>query len=480
MARSRPSWMVSFTVLIAIALQPAIAGAAPAHASVRAAAPSQPTVRTVKHAAARSTAGSPAAPLPDSLLALVGDHRGISATLFKRSWRQVAPPARPDSLTPQAARQFLDLMIDKEALGEMANRETWTWTRRETGELEALTDRLTIGVVLDSSLTAIRKGLGRAGDTLSREAIGIIARDSTVARVHPVFDDSLAERLARAWAALPRPSRDSALLVQLKVLGTMPRVTQADSVRILTRSDVGEYGVSDLLDAWRKLDPIYRPRIETGAQIRDLGRNGLYGRILRREVARSGIDRRPDVVAAIENQREYANVSHLVGREVYKKIATDSVTLERRYRAHRKYWDLPLRVRLIRVLVPDEKEAITMASRLRSTVDAETLLALARRGGADYSGEVSEESDSTLFRAALRAGVGAVLGPTPGKRGWDVARVMSVLPSRGRSYAEVKDLVLHDWNSVEGERLMRALCDRARAQAGVRINDAAVARVAGH
>ena len=81
---------------------------------------------------------------------------------------------------------------------------------------------------------------------------------------------------------------------------------------------------------------------------------------------------------------------------------------------------------------------------------------------------------------ALQAGPGAVLGPTPVKDGWEVMRVLAVLPGRERQFREVRELVAHDWNAKEGERLMRALCDRARATAGVRLNERALAQLAEH
>jgi hypothetical protein len=412
------------------------------------------------------------------VLAVVGPGREVTVSLFQRSWRQVAPPARPDSLTPKAAREFLDLLIDKEALGAAANRERWAWTSREQIEYDQLLDRLTIAVVLESSLVLARRSVGAAGDTLSREALGIVARDSAVARTHPTFDEPLSERLAHVWAALPKSSSDSSFNANMKLLGTDPHVDPTDTGRVIARSDVGEYRVGELLRSWKALSPIYRPRVQTASQIRDLARNGIYERLLRGEVARRHIPQRPEIVRELERQREYTNVTHLVQREVFAKVSTDSLTLLRHYRAHPREWDLPLRVRLIRVLMPDQDEATAMALELRNEARAETLAAIAKRSGTDWRIEVSAQTDSLLFRRALRSGIGVVLGPDEGKDGWTVARVTAVLPSRPRTFAEVRELVAHDWRAKEGERLMRALCDRARRAEGVRINQPALARVA--
>jgi hypothetical protein len=95
--------------------------------------------------------------------------------------------------------------------------------------------------------------------------------------------------------------------------------------------------------------------------------------------------------------------------------------------------------------------------------------------------DVSAAEDSVLFARALRAGIGAVLGPDETAGGWAVARVISVLPGRGRSFAEVRDLVGHRWYGEEGERLMLALAARARAACGaVVINEGALEALVSH
>src|SRR5689334_6721586 len=167
-------------------------------------APSAPPGKVV---GARGSSEARGGTLPDSLLARVAGHREISVSSFRRAWNQVAPPSRPDSLTPESARRFLDLLIGKERL-------------------------------------AVR-------DTIrSTEVLGTVARDTLVARLRAVFDDSLAAHLARIWDAIPRPSKDSSLTSQLHTLSLLPRVPPADTARVLARTREGDLRVSELLAAW--------------------------------------------------------------------------------------------------------------------------------------------------------------------------------------------------------------------------------------
>lgn len=430
--------------------------------------------------AAPQAGPAPAAGASDSILAVVtgrGQHepaRTIGRADFIRAWRQLAPPARPDSLTPAGARRFLDLLIDKAALDRMAARERWTWTARESTAFETLRDRLVVEAMLDSALAATRSELGPAGDTLDRGALGLAARERTMARLGPVYDDSLLARVALAFAAIKRPTSDSSLFVQLRMLGASPEVAPGDTGRVLARWPAGEYRVSDLLASWRRLNPVYRPRVTTPAEVRELAMNGIFERQLRREGEGRGLEQRPDVAARLANQRELNDVSHLVEREVYARIAADSLTLLRFYESTAKDWFVPTRVRLVRVEFQQRSDAAAMALRLADPVEAESLAVGAQRARLPWVVDLAATEDSALYARALAAGTGAVVGPDAVGNGWRVARVLAVLPGRHLPFADARAMVGQRWYGEEGERLMRDLVARARAASRVAIHPAAL------
>lgn len=456
-------------------------------AGVLAATAPMPTVAT---GAARAAGARPpnrhggperlrGAALPDTVLAAVGAHREVTRSEFVDAWNRVSPPARPDSLTPEGARRFLDLMVDKEALAAAAGAETWTWTARESARYDGLRDRLVLKAVLDSALDATRAALRARGDSVpDDQRLGIEARERAVARLAMTTDDTLVASMAHVWAALPRPTADSSMFAQIRMMGQEPAVDSTAYDSVLATSNEGPYRVSDLLAAWHRLNPLYRPRITTADQVRDLLKNGLYERLLRRDAERRGLVRRPDIASRLDRQAEFIAVSHLVAREVYAPLDADTTAIRAFYQAHVDDWTLPLRIRLTRLEMSDRASAEEAAVTLHDPVQAESLVVQARRKGIDYTGEVSAETDSTVFAAALRAGTGSVIGPLGGGGAWTVARVDAVVPPRRRSFAEAKTLVKQRWYGEEGERLMRALCDSLRARQGVRVNERALERLA--
>jgi len=423
------------------------------------------------------------APLPrgqamnETTLAVVGDRR-ITIAPFRTAWKGLKPPARPDSLTPKSAREFLELLIDKESLGARAMRENLPWSRRDSATFASYVDQVTLRARLAPMLDSMAAVHRAAGDTVRTEqALGVLVRDSTSAALHTRFDALLASRLAMRWAAIPRPSADSSVAAQLRVMGALPQIEASDLNKTLAWSDAGNLKVSELLDHWKLTDPIHRPRVENAAQVEDLGRNVLFERWLRKTTAEMKIAERPDLAAQIALRREYLAVNGLVYREVDQKLPSDTTTWRRWYDQHRSDYDLPGSAQLLTLFLPDRASAGSMFKTLLVPAKAESLIAQGQRGGVSYIETVSDEGDSIQYHRALRAGAGAVLGPDSTANGWRVARVQSFSLARPRTFEEALMFVQHDIQQTEGEKLMRRLIERTRAQTKIAVNEPAVRRL---
>jgi hypothetical protein len=425
-----------------------------------------------------STSAHSGRPLPDSVLAEIGGRRRVTLSAFRRGWTQVAPPERPDSLTPDGARRFLDLLINKEVLAARATQEPWTWTAQESAQVENLRDRVMMRLALDSAMAVVASARAARGDSaLGPEGMGVAARESTVARLAVTYEEVLLARIATRFAAIPRPSADSSLWSRLRVMGEMPKVDRADSTRVIAWSGVGTLRVADLLQSWAKLNPILRPRIETAEDVRDLVKNGLYERVLRRSARERHLERDPFVNEIVRRQTEFNDVQYLVRRDVYQRIPMDSLTLHRFYAETRESWTLAPRMRVIRMVLPRRAEASLMAVRLRDPTEAETLVARGLREHVRYTVDLSARDDSVLFARLLKSGTGTVVGPDSVADGWQVIRVNAVVPAIARSFDDVRELLEQRWANEEGERRLRTLLDQLRKRIPVVINPPALARL---
>lgn len=438
-------------------------------AALEAGAARPPAATRLPRATAALPRSSPR--LPDTVLAVVNGNRRITRSEFLAAWNRLTPPSRPDTLTPETGREFLELLVGREALAARALRERFTWTREESLRYRALRDRLTLDAALDSALREVQGRLLAAGDTVTdREALGVAARDSFAARLGLEWNEPAVARLAARFDSLPRPSRDSSLMVQIRVLGASPRLDAAGRAEVLVRGGGDPFTAHELVEAWNRLNPLQRPRIATADQVRDLARNALFERALRRAAERGGLERRPDIARALEREREFYAVESYVGREVYARIDTTLDALRRWYQPREAEFALPTRALVTRLTLPDRRAANEIAVRLASEAEAETLAARAARQGLRYRGEISAVTDSALFERALRAGPGAVVGPDSAAAGWTVARVHLVHPARPRTFDEARVLAANRYYGEEGERLMVALLDRLRKEARVTVN----------
>ena len=416
--------------------------------------------------------------LPDSVLAVVGGRRLVTVSEFRHAWSEVSPPARPDSLTPESARRFLQLLIGKELLAEAAQRERWVWTRAESARYFSTRDRRMLQAALARPLAEARQALARPGEPEpGAEAVGIAARDRAVERLAAAYDTLALARIARDFAALPPPPRDSGVFAQLRALSRSPEVDPRDSLVVLAHTTAGEYRVRDLMSWWSSLNPIARPRVESAEQMADLVKNGIFERQLRRMAEAENLDRRPEIAAELAKLRELFAVTHYVDREVYQKLPMDSVTLRRFYDRDPAQYAIPTRLRVLRLVLETRADAERMALRLRDAVEAESLVAKSHRQRLGYAREISAESDSLMFRRGMAAGTGAVLGPDSLADGWSATRVLEVLPPRPRSFEAARALVENHWYGLEGERRMVELLARLRRGARVVIRERALARL---
>ena len=461
-------------VILGLAAQVHAVGASPAAKS--------PGPAPVPKLVRRVTAGAPmprrtGAPMPDSVVARVGRDRDITVSELVRAARKLDPRTPLEALTPEQRRQFLDVVIDRAVLVRAASRETWTWTAQESARVASTRDRETIAAVLDSVTRTWRERRAAAGDTaLTRERIGVLARDSSVAHLEPRFDQALLRRLAIAFDSLPRPNASMPALEQIRLAGRSPQVNPADSAAVLAETHDGPYLAGELLDAWRRLNPLYRPRVSEPSQVADLARNGMFERLLRRIALAEHLERRPEIARRVADESEFVDVSHYVQREVYDRIPTDSLTLQAYFDSTRSTWDLPPRARILRLDLADSLMAQSMMRRLRSATEAESLDAIASRANASFRTEINAVQDSALYARAAAAGEGAVPAPWREGEGWRVIRVEKLMPARPRTFAEARDGLYPQWINADAERRMRALLDTLRERERIQVNAARLER----
>ena len=429
----------------------------------------------------RAPAGMPAmagsalqARLPDTTLVRIFFARGHSdVTLSQLRVGAYRLGALPDSLTPQDTRQVLGLLMQQAILSHRVHQDGRRWTAADSAEYRVWEDRLTLSAVLDSALAEQGFRMAARGDTVpDREGLGMIVRDSSVAALHPVYDEYMLQMLAAGFTALPKSAMDMPIMKRIEMDAALPPVSAADSAKTLVSASVGSYTVGELLSDLGHVDPTRRPRMHGVDDLRDVCKGKLYELVLRRAARDHGVARKPRIARALAEHADMIDMQRFLARQVYDKIPMDSTTLRRHYKASPGRFPAPARAVVLRTLFDRREEADTLARKLTVPGYAESLLAQSERAGVPYRAVIDERADSLLVRRAERGGVGAVLGPERTRDGWRVVRVMELQKRHPQSFEEAYEDVRTDWGGIESQRRMRELMTTLAASGIINVNQA--------
>jgi len=243
---------------------------------------------------------------------------------------------------------------------------------------------------------------------------------------------------------------------------------------VLAHTAADAYRVSDLLQDFRRLSPIYRPRIDDAEGIRSMVQNGLFERHIRQAAGDPALERRPEVAAVLADRVEFHAVNSYLQKTVVEKIPTDSLTLLRYYKAHASAFDQPARNALVTVMLGDSVSAESLAHVFAVKGNAESLAIQAQRAGTNYTQMVTAASDSGLYARTLAIGAGGVGGPDRIGGAFRVFKVISVERRKPQQFEAVRTAVQQAWYEAESERRIRALLDQLKAAAKLQRNEAAL------
>lgn len=434
-----------------------------------AAAPAPPTAQRSKPAATRPAAVR----LPDSVLVRLPGNEDITRRRFERAVRLLG--GDPDSLTPATRDQFLELVIEQRLLAVQAAASGLPWHREDSLVFDGERDNILVRAALSlefSRIEARRRALGQSD--LDEQAMGIAARESLMLDLAPTYDTELLKVVGSYFAELPQATPQMTPQEQIQLTRKVPAIPASDTGKVLARSRLGEFKVSDLLRDWNRLSSVYRPHIVDDQGVRALVDNSLFERLIRSGMDRPEVTGMPEVAAVLADRLEYHAVSNWLQREVIEKMPSDSLTLKRYFEANPRKFEAPGRALMIMLTLEDPLVADSLVRRFRIPGEAESLAMRAQASGTRYTMGVTAAMDSTLYADAVAAGVGGVGGPRKVDFGYRIFKVLGLEPARPQTFAEARPMVERLWYETESERLIRAKLDELKQGARIQRNEPAL------
>jgi len=378
----------------------------------------------------------------------------------------------PDSLTPKSVAEVLGLLVQQAVLTHRVRQEPRHWTASDSASYQALEDGMTLSAALDSAIAEMGFAIAGRGDSVpDKNTLGIMVRDSTVARLAPVFDEGAVAMLAAAFAARPKPASNATTMENLRMSARVPSVSREDSARTMATSRFGTVTVGQVLADLGRISMLRRPLINSADDVRALVRNAIYESALRDAARRQRLAERPRNAAQLAHRAEFLDLQRFVARNVYDLVPVDSVTLRRQFLKNRALYRTPPTAVVVQTVFDSLAQADTLAHRLTVPGFAESLATQSASAGVPFQATIQEQADTALFGRMRRAGEGAVLGPDPVRGGWRVLKVMSLVERSDPPFEKVRDAVLKDWREFDGERRMRALMKKLMASTIVTTNE---------
>src|SRR6185503_9134226 len=143
-------------------------------------------------------AAKPAHPLPDSVLMRIDDREDVTVRRFQRAVGLLG--GDPDSLTPAARDQFLDLVLEQRVLAAHAVKAGLPWTAADSARYRSERDNTLLRAALSDRFTAVENKRRAAGlPDLDEEALGPAARESLMVELKPIYDEDMLRRVGSAF-----------------------------------------------------------------------------------------------------------------------------------------------------------------------------------------------------------------------------------------------------------------------------------------
>jgi parvulin-like peptidyl-prolyl isomerase len=295
------------------------------------------------------------------------------------------------------------------------------------------------------------------------EELRVILRE----RAGVTYDSAgIAWAAARFATALPVRSRPDGTPV-LDLSGPLPRVTVADTGRVLARWKEGSFTMGRFLSVYRTLPPIQRPEVHTFESLRSFLDGSLLEPYMAELGSERGIGRDPVAIAQMEKKREELTVQHLFQDSVEARVWITPAERQQYYQSRlRDFWSYQ-GVRYAAIPRGTKAAADSLADRLRRGEKAEAILRAdsLRLGHSTGSIRFEREDQPGPFFAALSQDLkpGEVTVEGPVKDGeFAVIQKLEHDPGRQLRYDEVEKIVDESLQNIKAERMLKEFIARHR------------------
>ncbi len=275
-----------------------------------------------------------------------------------------------------------------------------------------------------------------------------------------------ADLFAKTAALKKRPADGEPTL---DLSSSIPRVTPADTGRVLARWKAGQFTLRRFLSVYRGVSPVRRPEVQTFESFRSFLDGSLLEPYMADLGTERGIDRDPLTISQIERKREELMVQHLFEDSVQAKVWITPEERQQYYQSRlREFWTYQ-GVRYAAIARGTRAAADSLADRIRHGESAEAImredsLRLGRSTGSIRSERENQPGPFfALLSQDLKPGDVMVQGPVKDDE-YAVIQKLEHDPGRQLRYDEVEKIVDESLQNIKGEQMLKEFIARHRLE----------------
>ncbi|MFN8589517.1 MAG: hypothetical protein U0704_17125 [Candidatus Eisenbacteria bacterium] len=329
--------------------------------------------------------------------------------------------------------------------------------------IQALEQRPAQGVVpeFNASRTLIRVQLQNAQIARYSDRVQSVLRR----RAQVTYDTTAMRRFAtRFQSSNIGLDRDASGAPQLNVNGDVPEFSPEDTATVIARWKDGKLTFAALLHSWMEITPLARPPLNSFESMRAQV-DGIvlepYSAVYATEL---GLDRDSMAVALIESKREEVLVKHLFADSIESRTWISKADRQKYYREHPAAFTTYPTVEYAALTAARRSEADSLVARLRSGVDARTILredSLAghMRGSIQTRQQNENGPWHKVLFEEMRPGQTMIDGPD--RHGdYLVLQLRAFDPGRLLPYEQVEGMVDESLQNIRQEEALNAMLAR--------------------
>lgn len=203
----------------------------------------------------------------------------------------------------------------------------------------------------------------------------------------------------------------------------------------------------------------------------------INSRLIEQEFNRRGLDKNSDYINRIENYKKQLMTEFIQKDLIKEEIKVSDEEAEKYYKEHDREFNVPEQVKIMDMVLAQEKEASDIIARLKKGEDFSTLatnLSIDQftKSRAGDLPPFTRDARPDIAQAAFSAKKpNEIIGPVKTAQGYHVIKFIKKIPPQSRSFEEVKESLKARLATIKRNEIYQNFLKDLKEKSNVKINE---------